>query len=145
MREAGAGKDWQEMSVLLTDDAGIETLNRSYLGRPEVTDVLSFRYDPLPGEEGGPSAEVIVNVQRAVSEGVRRRNLPRQKGTWGPSHELALYLAHGCNHLTGLNDDSTAGRRRMKRREIAWVGQVEKDGLLEGLVEEEDAGSGNHR
>jgi probable rRNA maturation factor len=31
-----------EVSLLLTDDAGLRTLNRDYRGRDEVTDVLSF-------------------------------------------------------------------------------------------------------
>ena len=132
-----SGNGWREISILLTNDAGIRALNNRYLGRSESTDVLSFVYDPLPGEGELPSAEVVVNVQRAVEEGLRLRGSRRAGGkAWGPSYELALYLAHGCNHLTGMNDDTPHGRQRMRRREMAWVRAAETEGLLEGLVEE---------
>jgi len=135
MSATAAGRVWREMSIVLTDDAGMVRLNLRHLGRSEATDVLSFGYDPLPGEEDLPSAEVIVNVQRAVEEGVRRQ---ADDGSWGPCHELALYLAHGCNHLTGLNDNDSAGRRRMKKRDTAWVREAQRENLLSGLLEEGD-------
>lgn len=37
-----------ELSVLITDDAHVQTLNRDYRGRDEATDVLSFPYLRAP-------------------------------------------------------------------------------------------------
>ena len=38
--------------------------------------------------------------------------------------ELALYLAHGCDHLTGADDATPAGRARMRRRELGWLREL---------------------
>ena len=93
--------------------------------RDEVTDVLSFDYAPLPGETDTPSAEIVVNVERA------RRVGPRYGGV---DRELALYIAHGCNHLTGADDSTIRDRERMRRRERRWLTAARENGLLEGLI-----------
>lgn len=120
------------MSLVLTDDAGMRDINRRYLGRDEATDVIAFRLDPIPGEKDGPTGEVIVNVQRALAAG------PRSRG-WSPSRELALYVAHGCNHLGGATDKSAAARARMRRRELEWLRRARREGWLEELIDEKSA------
>ena len=64
-----------------------------------------------------PKREIIVNAERAWLAGSRRRG-------WSPSRELALYIAHGCDHLNDERDTTPAGRRRMRRRELHWLAQV---------------------
>jgi rRNA maturation RNase YbeY len=126
-------RPWDELAVVLTDDAGIAGINRECFGRPGVTDVIVCEYEPVPGEEGRFSAEIVVNLQRAVENG---RRLGRAGGHrhWGPDRELALYIAHGCDHLSGEDDRRKAGRMRMRRRELRWLRQAAAAGLLEGLV-----------
>ena len=114
-----------ELSLVLTDDAGISQINRQYLGRQEPTDVISFRYSSLPGEDGA-TAEIFVNVERAVLVA------PRHGGN--PDRELALYIAHGCDHLTGEDDDTPAKRLRMRRRELRWLREAEQEGLANGIL-----------
>jgi len=116
---------WGEISLVLTDDAGMARLNAEYFGRPHSTDVISFRYDALPGEGVDCSGEVIVNVERACEEGAQRHSVDR---------ELALYIAHGCQHLAGAEDRTTGGRRRMRRRERAWLEEAAGMQLLHNLV-----------
>jgi rRNA maturation RNase YbeY len=118
---------WNEVSLVLEDDAGIRKLNRTCFGIAEPTDVLCFRFDPIPGEPRGPSAEIVVNVECALREG---RALPRRT----PSSELALYVAHACDHLAGGRDDTPAGRARMRRRELRWLRRAGRLGLLDRLV-----------
>jgi len=94
--------------------------------------VLSFRYDAIPGEPAGYSGELVINAQLAAEEGAQR---PTSGGrAWGPPYELALYLAHGCDHLVGYDDGDAAGSRRMRRRELTWLKTDEIRGLVEGLV-----------
>lgn len=106
---------WGEISVVLTDDDCIRPLKAHYFDRNEVTDVISLRYDPLPGDGEMLTGELFVNVQRAL--------LVAQKARpgWSASRELALYLAHGCDHLMNSTDDNEAGYRRMRRRELSWL------------------------
>ncbi len=116
---------WTELSVVLTDDRGIARLHETHLGARRATDVISFAYPPVPGETGGYTGEVIVNVERAVTAG------PRYNGT---AEELALYVAHGCHHLTGATDDTPAQRSHMRRVERRWLKEAHTAGLLKALT-----------
>ncbi len=94
--------------------------NQSVFGRSGSTDVISVIYRPGPGLPGW-SAEVFVNAERALTEGARRG---------GVEPELALYLAHGLQHAAGASDRTAAGRKRMRRKELAWLAAAEKKGYL---------------
>jgi len=124
-------RTWREISVVLTDDAGISALNEKFLGDPGATDVLSFGYDPLPGEAGGSSGEIVVSLERARTVATERRG---GRQPWDTSRELALYLAHGCDHLAGEDDRDEKARKRMRRRELRWLREADGLGLTSGLV-----------
>jgi ssRNA-specific RNase YbeY (16S rRNA maturation enzyme) len=105
-------------------------VNRAVFGSDEATDVITLRLEPVPGETCPLAAEVFVNAQRARREGRRR---PGRRGApWGPDAELALYLAHACDHLAGASDATPAGRAAMRRRELRWVRAARRDGALGG-------------
>jgi len=105
---------WTELSLVLTDDT-IRDLNREWFGIDVATDVISFAY-PDDALGAGDTGEVIVNVQRAREEGSRRGS---------PDAELALYIAHGCHHLTGAEDDTPERKRAMLDLEDAWVREAD--------------------
>ena len=111
------GQPWHTVTVILVDDAGCAPLNRAIMHHDGATDVITQRYAPLPGEPDGLVGELIVNVERAWQVGARRR-------AWSPARELALYIAHGCDHLNDEEDATPAGRRRMRRRELRWLSRV---------------------
>lgn len=112
------------LSIALVDDAGITPINEQFVRHAGPTDVISFRYASLPGAPAG-AAELIINVERAVQE-ARRRGHP-------VAHELGLYVAHGCLHLTGEDDATPAQRTRMQRIQNRWLQQAEEAGLLTGM------------
>lgn len=121
-------EEWGTVALTLTDDAGITAANRAYFGKNSPTDVISCAYDPMPGEAGLRTGEVIVNVQRACEEGARRD---------GTDAELALYIAHGCQHLAGRDDGTPADRAAMHRCENAWLRRAKPLGLIRGLTEKD--------
>ena len=84
--------------------------------------MVSCAYAPQPGVTEGWIGEVYVNVQRAMEEGGQRPG--------GPAAELALYVAHGLDHLSGATDDTEARRRTMLRREEAWIRDFPVNGLM---------------
>ena len=147
VRQIDKKKEWKEISVVLTDDEGIKLLNHRYLGRHESTDVISFLYEPIPGEGDLHSAEIVVNVQcaasaiRAAARSDKTKPRPtsnrRANEVGNISRELALYIAHGCDHLAGGNDSDRTGHLQMRRRELRWLKHAEAAGLLDELVEEE--------
>lgn len=96
-------------------------LNEQYFGSRRPTDVISFRYPPLPGEAPAHWGEVLVNVEQARREGTRRGGIGR---------ELSLYIAHGCQHLTGADDATSAQRARMRRVENRWLREAGRLNLL---------------
>jgi len=119
-----APEPWGEISVILVDDDGITQTNREYFGKNRPTDVISFRYDPVPGEDAVLGGDLLVNVDRAVLEGTTRGSIDR---------ELALYIAHGFNHLSGADDDTPEKRRKMRATETAWLRKAAEKNLLEAL------------
>lgn len=113
-------RSWDEISIALLDDAGITPVNALHLDSPRSTDVISFAYEPIrPGS--GWCGEVLINAEMALREGCARGDV---------SKELALYLAHGCDHLGGADDKTKDERSRMRRRELRWLREIDCDGLL---------------
>jgi len=110
------GVVWREVTIYLLDDTGMVSINEAILRHTGTTDVITQRYDACPGEPEGLRGELFVNVERAGMF-PRRRN-------WTCGQELALYLAHGFDHLTGADDATPAARSQMRRRELAWLRKI---------------------
>ena len=108
------GISWNTISVLLTDNAGIQEVNRTYLGRDNPTDVISFRYESDTDKQV-IDGELIINVECAVEVGDKHGGVYR---------ELALYLAHGCDHLLDEDDYTAPERKRMRNRELRWLAKA---------------------
>jgi len=118
------GMVWQEVAIHLLNDTGIAPINETIMGHTGATDVITQRYDSCPGEPEGLRGELFVNVERAFT-------IPRRK-QWTQEQELALYLAHGLDHLTGADDATPAARAKMRRRELAWLRSVAMPSRLGG-------------
>ena len=101
-----------ELTVVLTDDAAMPAYKAGCFGVRVQTDVVAQSYAAVPGA-GPETAELVLNAERAKAEGRARPG--------GASRELALYLAHGLDHLAGHDDDTPPRRRAMRRRETAWL------------------------
>lgn len=115
--------EFDEILLAISDNAGIIRVNRSVFGKSSATDVIALSYPALPGQAAG-RAEMFVNVEPALRKAGRRG---------GPECELALYVAHGCDHLAGGEDYTPEQRRRMLQRERRWVLKAKALGLLAGL------------
>ena len=107
-------RPWRELVIHVLDDAGIAPVNQAVVGHTGATDVITQRYDPLPGEPAGLQGELFVNAQRAAEVASRAKR-------WTFDRELALYNAHGCDHLTGADDHTPEDYARMRRRELGWL------------------------
>ena len=116
---------WETLNVVLVDDAMIRSINASFLHHDDATDVIAFTYAPVPGAEPGATGELVINVERAQRIGHRYG---------GPDRELALYVAHGCDHLSGADDATPVERRRMRARECRWLRSRRVRGTMRGLI-----------
>jgi len=106
-----------ELSILLTSDAGIRALNRSWRGKDRPTDVLSFPAGAPVARATGPRhlGDVIVSLETARRQArAHRRPL---------AEELDLYLAHGLLHLLGHDHHRRGEARRMAELESRLLGR----------------------
>ena len=114
---ARVGVPFRAVTVILQDDAASAEVHRAINGAEGPTDVITQRYDAMPGEAPGVYGELYVNAERACVAAPSRRG-------WTPAKELLLYVAHGMDHLSGADDLDPAGYDRMRRRELRWLDQV---------------------
>jgi probable rRNA maturation factor len=103
------------LSVVVTDDAEIQTLNRQYRGMDAPTDVLSFgMHDDAPADASAPQGAAGVPFVVAPEQAIEVEaylgdviiswpTVVLQAGEQGHSaaHELRLLVVHGVLHLLG--------------------------------------------
>lgn len=110
----GAGRRSQKVNLIFVADREMRQLNRRYRGKDKTTDVLSFHLD---GDDDGLFGEIYISVAQA------RRNA-RKEGKSLRS-EILLLFCHGLLHLCGIHHPTDAARRRMKRLEDKYLGQID--------------------
>ncbi len=114
---------FSQVLLLLHGDRASRAAHAAVMGVPTPTDVITIPYEATPFEPA--HAELLVNPMQAARCALSRDPetlLPEERSIpWSPSHELALYIAHGFDHLTGADDASPADYRKMRRRELKWL------------------------
>ncbi len=100
-----------ELTIVLTDDASIQVLNRRFRGEDYPTDVLSFS-----NETRGPFASGSEEHPRYLGDVVI--SLPRAKAQAEEAHcalmaELQLLIVHGTLHLLGYDHATPEEKTRM--------------------------------
>jgi probable rRNA maturation factor len=105
------------MTILLSDDSQLHTMNRNYLGIAAPTDVLSFPSGETDIETGETYlGDVIISVSRAEKQA---------KAVGHPiDAEAQLLVVHGVLHLLGFDHANAIEKSRM------WKAQGE---ILESL------------
>ena len=111
---ARIGVPFRAVTVILQDDAFSAEVHEAINGAKGPTDVITQRYDAIPGESEGIYGELYVNTDQAL------RVAPKRRG-WSPAKELLLYVAHGMDHLSGADDSKPKDYDRMRRRELGWM------------------------
>jgi probable rRNA maturation factor len=96
-----------ELSLLLTDDAGISGLNEEYLGRRGPTNVISF---PMrEGEMANPDDELLGDVAISVETAAREA----EGGELSFTERLDRLLVHGILHLLGYDHERPGSDARL--------------------------------
>lgn len=107
-----------EVSVLLTEDEAIRTLNRTYRRKDKATDVLSF-----PAAEAvGIAGDLVISLETALRQAEERGH--------SLETEIRVLLLHGLLHLAGYDHEVDDGA--MHRKETRLRRQL---GLRAGLIE----------
>ena len=114
---ARIGVPFRAVTVILQDDAFSAEVHEAINGAKGPTDVITQRYDAMPGEAEGVYGELYVNTDQVL------RVAPKRRG-WSPAKELLLYVAHGMDHLSGADDLKPRDYDRMRRRELSWLSSL---------------------
>ena len=100
-----------ELSILLTDDAHIQELNRDYRSKDTPTDVLSFAQ--MDGEVFMSAipilGDLVISLETATRQAAERGH--------SLAAEVRVLLVHGLLHLVGHDHLKDVDRRTMAKAE----------------------------
>ena len=116
------------ISVLLTDDEGIRTVNREFRGVDRATDVLSFPLNELtpgafdpddcdtdPATGAAMLGDMMISLPRCAEQG--------EEFGHGFERELQYLTVHSVLHLLGYDHvDEGEMKKQMRAREKAIMG-----------------------
>jgi probable rRNA maturation factor len=106
------------VTLLVTDDDGIQTLHRDYLDDDTPTDVLSFaaasdELFPIEPGLGDYLGDIAVSWDTAATQG--------PEAGLSAHHEVAFLALHGLLHLLGADDATEVERAAMHDRQHALL------------------------
>jgi len=106
-----------DLSIVITDDAQVQTLNQHFRGLNSSTDVLSFPADFIdPDTQKKYLGDVIISYPICIDQA--------QSTNHSVDQELAVLVVHGVLHLMGYDHIHS------KDRKIMWALQSD---ILERL------------
>jgi probable rRNA maturation factor len=131
-------RDNVEVSVLLCDDALIQSLNREYRGKDRPTDVLAFCQEAaVPGHETVCLGDIVISLETVGRNCAGDRAAMRD--------EARLMLCHGLLHLLGHDHATECDRKQMAARQAQYLGLSSGAAWPEAPKPRADAGSGRAR
>jgi len=114
------------VDILLTTDAVLKRLNRTYRGKDKATDVLSFPAAPeMAAEHAG---DLAISLQTAARQGKEHGHALEQ--------EVRVLLLHGFLHLSGLDHETDRGEMAAREADLrvrlrlpaGLIGRTEEQG-----------------
>ena len=110
-----------ELAVMLTDDAGIRTLNSNWRGIDKPTNVLSF---PAlqPSGPGGPDEAPRMLGDIAIAYETTRRQADDEQKPF--DHHLSHLAVHGFLHLIGYDHEKDGDAEAMETLEQEILAQL---------------------
>ncbi len=132
-----------ELTVVITDDEAMRTVNREYRGVDAPTDVLSFAAHEgdddlvVPEDLAAELARYLGDILIALPYSLRQA---AHYGTT-PAAELRLLVVHGVLHLLGYDHDTPEAEAKMWAQQEAILGKFGDQGLSLRRYEPVDDGS----
>jgi probable rRNA maturation factor len=108
-----------EVTLLLTDDEQLQTLNKEYLGIDAPTDVLSFAAgETMPGmkEDETYLGDIVISLPMAERQA--------KQGGHSLKSELQLLTVHGTLHLLGYDHEEPEDKDHMWWAQASILAQL---------------------
>ena len=116
----GEGKGKSDLSIALIGPGKMRGLNKRYLGKNRVTDVLAFGENSkfqIPNSKFRGIGEIVICL-REVKKNAKKFKLSFEK-------ELARVLIHGILHLLGYDHEKDEKEaEKMREKENYYLSQV---------------------
>lgn len=120
-----------EINVLITDDVGIQAINKAGRGIDKATDVLSFPMFQLeagdPPEDWTPYVDVETGMCPLGDMAISLERARQQANEFGHSvrREVGYLTIHSMLHLLGYDHlDEGSQKRQMREREEAIAATI---------------------
>jgi probable rRNA maturation factor len=110
-----------ELAIMLTDDRGIRTLNRSWRGIDKATNVLSFPALQPTGPAGPDDAPRMLG-DIAIAYETTRKEADEERKPF--DHHLSHLAVHGFLHLIGYDHENDADAEAMESLERDILAQL---------------------
>ncbi len=99
----------RQINIVLFGAAEARAINRKYRGKDYATNVLSFAYEPLPGEKTGLLGDLAICPAVVAREALEQGKKPRD--------HYAHLTVHGVLHLLGFDHETAKESARMEALE----------------------------
>jgi len=100
---------WTELNILIVGTAAGRRYNRQFRDSDHATNVLSFPYEPAPGEHSGLLGDIVICAPVVLREARKHRRAPRD--------HFAHLTIHGVLHLLGYDHEDDADAKAMETLE----------------------------
>lgn len=99
------GKRGETINIILTSNSNIKSLNRKFLKRNYVTDIIAFNYN----------RDNVISGDLYLSLDTIKENAEKYKTKF--SEEILRIIIHGILHLIGYNDENNEEKIVMREKE----------------------------
>ncbi len=116
----------RELSVLITDDPGIENLNRTYRGIAAPTNVLSFSMQEGEAAHICPQllGDIVISIETAEAEAKNAGIMTEER--------ISQLMIHGILHLLGYDhEQGETQAAEMENKSLALLRMIEPNGELD--------------
>jgi probable rRNA maturation factor len=110
-----------ELAVMLTDDSGIQTLNRNWRGVDKPTNVLSF---PALQPTGSGTPDDVPRMLGDIAIAYQTTRKEADDGQKPFDHHLSHLAVHGFLHLIGYDHEKDDGAEAMESLEQEILAQL---------------------
>jgi probable rRNA maturation factor len=98
-----------DLNFIFTGDKDMMEINKEFLKRDYLTDVITFNYN----EKNKIRGEIYMNV-----DAVRRNSIKYKVNL---ENEIIRVMIHGVLHLSGYDDRTEEEKERMRKVENQWL------------------------
>ncbi len=98
-----------EINIIITTDDYLLNLNKTFLKRDSLTDIITFNFN----KDAILSGELYISLER-IRENSKKYNCTVEE-------ELDRVIIHGILHLIGYDDDGKTSTARMRRKEKEYL------------------------